>query len=192
MTGKEVLRFQLEGSFKLLRDHLAAVGEAEWDARPVPGASKPGFILWHCARLIDWAVHRGIRGVAQLAELPAWSGVAVLDALAGFGIPDQLADRVPELVPREQVATYVEGVGEAVLAWLDGQSERDLDRVPDLRANHATAPGYLEPQPWSEVESLAGMPAWHYLARPCISHLRVHMGELDTLLAAARAPAVSG
>ena len=188
MSGRDVLRFQLAGTFNLLAARLEGVSEVEWTARALPGTSRVGFILWHCARTIDWAVHRGIRGVAQLAELPAWSGVAVLDGLAGFGISGDLADRIPELVSREQVAAYVAGLRDAALAWLDEQSDRDLDRVPDLRANHATAPGYLEPSPWAEVQDLAGEPAWHYLARPSIGHVRAHLGEVDVLLRVLRSP----
>lgn len=186
MSGRDVLRFQLAGTFNLLAARLEGVSEVEWRARALPGTSRVGFILWHCARTIDWAVHRGVRGVAQLAELPAWSGVAVLEGLAGFGISDELADRIPELVSRDQVAAYVAGLRDAVLPWLEQQSERDLDRVPDLRAHLATAPDYLEAAPWAEVEDLAGEPAWHYLARPSIGHVRGHLGELDVLLGVLR------
>ena len=35
---------------------------------------------------------------------------------------------------------------------------------------------------WGEIESLNGIPAWQLLARPSMSHIRVHYGEVGVQL----------
>ena len=64
------------------------------------------------------------------------------------------------------------------------------DRRPEVQLRYwnvpliTTKPG--GPAVWAEVDNFVGLPAWHILARPCISHIRVHAGEVETLLHAIR------
>jgi hypothetical protein len=191
MEARQVLRFQLEGSFNLLRERIQAVSDQEWDARAIPGASKIGFILWHCVRTIDWAVNRGLQGRPEVAEEAGWrERLHTAEGLFGAGIPDATADSLPGRAGRRAVLGYLDAVQPAALAWLDGPGGAELEQVPDFRAHLASRPEYLAPAVWEEIGDFVGAPAWHYLARPAISHIRIHVGEVDTLLAALRAAAV--
>ena len=91
------------------------------------------------------------------------------------------------MVSREQVRAYLAALQPAALAWLDRRTHADLERVPEFEAHQRAKPRYLEPPVWAEVSDFVGAPAWQILARPCVSHIRVHAGEVDTLLKAIRA-----
>jgi len=97
--------------------------------------------------------------------------------------------RVHVLARRTDVGGHLDAVREATLRWLRDRSDADLDRVPDMQAHQRTKPRYLTPPVWDQVSDLAGRPTWQILARPSISHLRVHAGEIDILLASLRARA---
>jgi hypothetical protein len=77
----------------------------------------------------------------------------------------------------------------AVTAWFDAQTPETLDTIPPLKSNQEARPGYMDPAVWVEVEDLDGLQAWQLLARPCISHIRVHVGEFGVLLSALRSRA---
>ena len=182
MNGTDVLRVLLSGSFSLVDARLEAVTDAEWRERVLRGTSKPGFILWHCARILDWTVCCAIQGAPEVADAPPWRDRFPGDALYGAGIPGSVADRIPEDVSSAEVAPYLGEVRDAALAWFDRQSEETLDAVPAMRDHQASHPGYLDPAVWAEVEDLNGLPAWQLLVRPCGAHIRRHMGEYDLLL----------
>ena len=187
MEAKTVLRFQLQGSFNQMRERLRAIDDREWDRRATPGTSKVGFILWHCARTIDWSVNCGVQGRPEVASGPSWrERLAAADGLFGAGIDVATADAVPGRVSRQSVLEYLDALEAPVLSWLDGLPPAGLEDVPDLRQHLATVPEYLAPGVWAEVGDFEGAPAWHYLARAAISHIRVHMGEVDALLEAMR------
>lgn len=189
MTGKDVLRLQLEGSFNLIQARLESLGDQEWDRRALPATSKLGFILWHCARIVDWTLHSAIAGKPEVADGPRWRERFPRRALYGAGIPDLVADEVPGSTTRTEVIDYLAEVRSAAAAWLAGHTEVDLDARVPLKANQARRPDYLEPAVWAEVQDLDGLPAWQFLARPAISHIRVHAGEFDVLLNALRSHA---
>ena len=185
MQGTDLLRMQLQGSCDLIEAHVQSSAGC-WTQRAFPGTSRPGFILWHCARIIDWAVQTVVRGEPEVGAGDAWRERIHHDLGHGVGLTDQEADSVADTVTPHDVAAYTQAVRETVLGWLGGVSDDDLDRVPDLRAANARHPRYATPAAWAEVEGLEGVPAWQVLARPSGAHIRVHMGELDTLCAAIR------
>ena len=191
MTGKDVLEMQLTGSFNILGERLAAVSDQEWIDREIPGTSRVGFTFWHAARTIDWGIHCAIQGVPEVADRPEWRRLRAAELAFGAGITPGEADGVAKSVSRDDVAGYLDAVKDAGLGWLRDRSDADLGRVPDFEAHQRVKPRYLTPPVWDQVGDLAGRPAWHILARPCISHIRVHAGEVDILLQAirARAPA---
>lgn len=192
MTGKDVLRLQLEGSFNLIQMRLEGLGDREWDVRALPATSKLGFILWHCARIVDWTVHSAIEGKPEVADRPGWRERFPRRALYGAGIPDSVADEVPGSTTRREVLDYLAEVRTAATVWLGGQTDAGLDTKVALRANQARRPDYLEAPVWAEVSDLDGLPAWQFLARPAISHIRVHAGEFDVLLNLLRSQAAAG
>jgi len=189
VEAKDILRFQLAGSFTQVAERVEAATEAQWDGRAVAGGSKVGFILWHCARTLDWAVNCALAGRPEVADQPAWrEGLGAPMGLFGAGIPEAVADALPGRVDRQTVLAYLEAVRSSCLEWLDDVPEADLERPVDLDSG---PDAYRAPGVWAEIESLSGIPAWQLLARAAISHIRVHMGEVDTLLAALRSAASS-
>ncbi|HKV29477.1 MAG TPA: DinB family protein [Candidatus Dormibacteraeota bacterium] len=187
MNGKALLELQLAGSFNIVGDRLATVTDQEWIAREIRGTSLPGFTFWHAARIIDWGIHCAIQGVPEVADRTEWSGLRATELAYGAGISQAEADSVAHSVDRTDVAGYIAEVRQAALGWLRDLSDQDLDRVPDLEAHQRVKPRYLTPEVWSEVSDLAGLPTWQILARPCISHIRVHAGEIDVVLQSLRA-----
>jgi hypothetical protein len=189
MTGKDVLRVQLDGSFNLIQARLEGLSDEEWNRRALAGTSKLGFILWHCARIVDWTVHSALGGQPEVADSPEWRERFPRNALYGAGIPESVADALAGTTTRRQVIDYLGEVRAAATEWLGRQTEADLDARVPLKANQASRPDYLEPDVWTEVADLDGLPAWQFLARPAISHIRVHAGEFDVLLKALRSQA---
>jgi hypothetical protein len=171
---------QLLGSCTLVAEH-ASPAEPRWTARAFEGASRPGFVLWHCARIIDWGVHTVVRGVPEVGSQPQWRDRVRYDMGHGAGLTDQEADGVAAAVSATDVVEYANALRDAIASWLDTVDDADLDRVPDLRGRNQSHPRYLTPAAWEEIESLEGVPAWQVLARPCVAHIRVHAGELETL-----------
>ena len=186
MTGKDVLELQLAGSFNVLRDRLATVTDQEWIAREIPGTNLLGFTFWHAARTIDWAIHCAIQGLPEVADRPEWSRLRATELAFGAGISPAEADSVALSVNRKDLVGYVADVRQAAVSWLRDRSDSDLDAVPDFEAHQRVKPRYLTPPVWSEVSDFVGLPTWHILARPCISHIRVHAGEIDIVLQAIR------
>jgi hypothetical protein len=186
MTGKDVLQMQLNGSFNVLRERLVTVSAQEWIAREIPGTSLVGFTFWHAARIIDWGIHCAIQGVPEVADRPEWRHLRAADLAYGAGITADEADGVAHSVSPSHVADYLDAVKEAGIGWLRDRSDADLDRVPDFEAHQRVKPRYQTPPVWNEVSDFVGAPTWQILARPCISHIRVHAGEIDVLLQALR------
>lgn len=183
MRPHEILRFQLNSSFEQVLRRISEVRDGEWDARALAGTSKLGFSLWHCARILDWTINCAIRGAPELADSPRWAGpLAVEDGLYGSGISDEVADSIPGRVGPGIVREYLEELSPPALSWLDSLTDDELSAVPSFRSNQQLKPRYLSPSTWSQVEGLEGLPVWQLIVRPAVLHIRVHMGEIDTLL----------
>lgn len=181
----------LKGSFAMLDERLQDVRDDEWRSRAVPGTNKPGFILWHCARIIDWTVCSAIQGVPEAADAAPWLERFRLHAGAGFGIPLELADEVAESTSAQEVSGYLADVRAAAMSWFGAQTDESLDAVPPMRTNQERHPFYLEPPVWAEISDLDGLPAWQLVLRPAGVHIRRHMGEYDLLLGAVRSGAAT-
>src|SRR5438094_1382186 len=186
MTGRDVLQMQLAGSFNILRERLDMISDAEWTARAIPGTNLPGFTLWHAARTIDWGVHCAIQGVPEIADRPEWRDLRAAEFAYGAGITSREADQVAQSISRGQVRGYLDAMQPAALDWLKAQRDGDLERIPEFEAHQDVKPRYRTPPVWAEVSDFVGKPAWQILARPCISHIRVHAGEMDILRQASR------
>ena len=182
MRGTDVLGALLKGSFAMLDERVRDSSQDEWHARAVPGTNKPGFILWHCARILDWTVNLAIQGVPEMAASAPWVDRFPVQAGAGFGITLELADRIADEVTAQELAGYLAGVRTGALDWFGRQTDESLDATPRMKANLELQPIYLEPQAWAEVADLDGLPAWQLLMRPAGAHIRRHMGEYDLLV----------
>lgn len=191
MRGSDVVGMLLRGSFAMVEERLRDVREGEWRARVLPHTNKPGFVLWHCARIIDWTVASAIRGVPEIADSAPWSERFPAEAGAGFGISLELADGVAETVSARDVREYLAEVKASALEWFATQDDRSLDVAPPMRANQERHPQYLEPQAWADIADLDGLPAWQLVLRPAGVHIRRHMGEYDLMVEVLRTGAAS-
>jgi hypothetical protein len=189
VDAKGLLQFQVDGSFNLLTELADTSSDAEWTARSFAAANLVGFTVWHCARTIDWAVNCVIRGAPELADDAEWHDVRVTEAMFGAGASRDAADAVARDVPRTRVLAYLGTLRQNVVAWLTDIPNDDLSRAVDLKARHVAKPEYMTAPVWEEIESLNGIPGWQFLARPCVSHIRVHYGETTAQLGVLRTPA---
>lgn len=191
MVGHELLTVQVEGSFALIGEYTQSA-TPYWSERPVSGTSMPGFVMWHCARIMDWGVNAVVRGTTELAASDAWRERVRFDLGHGVGLSSEDADDAALSVSPVDVSAYVAELRSEVHDWIGDASEADLGRAVDLRRACETNPRYITDSAWAEVENLDGVSSWQFLARPCVSHIRVHIGEVGTLLTVLRAEGPSG
>src|SRR5689334_1438560 len=118
MDVKPLLQFQLNGSFNLLGELAADTTDEEWRSNAHPEANRVGFTVWHCARTIDWAINRVLRGSTELVEDPEWSRVSEPVARFGAGASKAEADAVANEVSREATLGYLTALKAAALDWL--------------------------------------------------------------------------
>ncbi len=186
MDAKGLLQFQLNGSFGLLAEVAAGTSDADWRAKASPTSNPVGFTVWHGVRTIDWAVNWVMRAAPELADQAEWQDVRATAALFGAGATREAADAVAQDVPRIRVAAYVDALRQDAAAWLAAVPNEDLSTAVDLKARQDQKPEYMTPAVWAEIEDLDGIPGWQFLARPCVSHIRVHYGEVTNQLALLR------
>lgn len=189
MDAKGLLQFQINGSFNLLAELADGSSDAEWTARPFAAANLVGFTVWHCARTIDWGVNCVMRGAPELADETEWQDIKVAEAMFGAGASREAADAVARNVPRTRVSAYLVALRQGVVEWLAEVPNEGLADAVDLKARQVAKPEYMSPHVWEEIEDLNGIPGWQFLARPCVSHIRVHYGETKAQLGVLRAPA---
>jgi hypothetical protein len=188
---KPLLEFQMNGSFNVVKTTIDGMTDEEWTSRAYPKANVVGFTLWHCLRTIDWAVNGVAAGGDEMAEQPQWRDVKPDASYFGAGLSTEKADWVARTVGRRRAGEYLEALRAQSLGWLRSLPADDLNRIVDLQAHTDRKPDHMEPAVWAEIEDLNGIPLWQFLARPCVSHIRVHFGEVTAQLEALRAAAPS-
>ena len=181
MVGHELLAIQVDGSFSLIDEYTQSAARY-WGERPVSATSLPGFVLWHCARIMDWGVNAVVRRTTELAASEPWRERVRYDLGHGAGLPLEDADEAARSVSPANLAAYVAELRSHVTRWMEGASESDLDRIVDVRSACETNRRYVTDAAWAEVQNLDGVQSWQFLARPCVGHIRVHIGEVATLL----------
>ncbi|HEV7679089.1 MAG TPA: hypothetical protein VGQ42_11020 [Candidatus Dormibacteraeota bacterium] len=182
MTGTDVLRMQLMGSCDMVAAQARQAADI-WLTRAFDSASLPGFALWHCARVVDWAVHAVVRDTVEVGETPEWRERIRYDLGHGAGLTREQADDAAHTVSPEDIAGYAATLRESITGWIDTITDSDLDRPADVRSATQRNPLYATAAAWEEVESLHGIPVWQVLVRPSVSHIRMHIGELELLTA---------
>jgi len=181
-----LLEFQLTGSFNLLDSLVNEISDKEWTLKVNRRANMVGFTIWHCLRTIDWTIHRVAARRNELVARTEWRDVRPDGAFFGAGVTMEAADRVARTVNRDRTRDYLSALRTERLAWLRETSDEDLDRLVDLNADERDA-DHLQPAVWLEVKDLDRIPVWQLLARPAISHIRLHCGEVEAQLQAMRA-----
>jgi hypothetical protein len=129
-----------------------------------------------------------MRGAPELADGAEWKDIKIAEAMFGAGASRAAADAVAANVPRARVSAYLGALRQDVVAWLAEVPNDDLTKPVDLKARHVAKPEYLTPPVWEELQDLDGIPGWQFLARPCVSHIRVHYGETTAHLGVLRTP----
>lgn len=183
---KALLEFQLTGSFNLVKTTIAQVTDAEWRSRAYPKANVIGFTLWHSLRTLDWALCGVAAGEGELADEPEWRDVKPAGSMFGAGVPAQQADSIALAVARERAAEYEAALRERAMRWFRATRDEDFERVVDLKAPGLKARDHMQPAAWPEISDLSGIPLWQFLARPAVSHVRVHHGEVTAQLESLR------
>ena len=186
MTGHQIVTALVTASFDRIGVYTSRA-EPAWTKAVMPGTNPVGFTLWHCARTIDWTVQCAIRGVDEVAARPEWRSRWPAEAWFGAGVTPELARDLPRQVGPPVVAAYTEAVRAETLGWLAQQDESALDAVPAFR-EHTERGGYRAPAIWEDIADLDGIPTGMLLLRPCMNHVRVHVGEMNLLLQQAGYP----
>lgn len=180
MKGIDLLHVQLRGSCDQVVAHTRDA-EAVWSQRAFAGSSLPGFIAWHCARMVDWGLNTVVREVPEIAAGDQWRERVRYDLGHGAGISDAEADGLTVAVRPADVIAYAQVLRDAIDLWASTATDEDLDRVPSLREVNQAHPRYASAEAWAEIAALEGLPAGIFLTRPCVGHVRAHIGELETL-----------
>lgn len=128
-----------------------------------------------------------LRGASELADSAEWADLKVHEALFGAGATHEAADRAALEVSKTRVRDYLGALRSGSLAWLEAVTVDELGQATDLKRSHSGKPEYMEPAVWDEVKDLDGIPKWQFLARPCVSHIRVHYGQVTSQLEGMRA-----
>jgi len=155
----------------------------DW-VRPVaPGTSPLGLTLWHVPRTQDWLVHTSILGVPEVADGPSYDGLPDPD-IYGFGTalrPEQAMEVAVAVEPAALLA-YADEVRDRTVEWLASLHDADLDQpVEQFDERQRTRPSYSSPEALAEVSHLGALPLAQLLLRPAISHLLMHLGEVEVL-----------
>jgi hypothetical protein len=183
MKGTDILSVQLNGSFSPIAAQLASKETSRhWDDMAFEAANPPGFTLWHCARTIDWGVQCAIRGTDEVARRGRWTTRVPGRFRFVAGVPSETAQEVAGSFSPDAASEYLDDLKAGTLVWFSQQTDDTLDDVPTFRGNDERVEGYTDPEVWAEIASLEGIPIWQILARPCISHIRVHIGEVEVVL----------
>ena len=182
MEATDLLAIQMNRTGEILHQLAAEVDIPTSRKRAFPGANLIGFILWHLARTVDWAVNSMVRGAPEVAfdfdfQGPADARISQI----GFGIQLHEADAIAEATTPGEVARYFELVLADATQWL--QTNPDVSFVPDTSSQQPDFPGYRTDFYLEEVRSYkeADATALLILAGPATAHVRSHFGEIGVL-----------
>ena len=182
MRATALLQRQLTSVNSILHDLAGDLTAEELTTRTLPHTNLLAFDLWHVARTQDWAAQTLVRGVEELIDEPRWRGRGALVTHGiGVGFSEAQADDLAHAVALSDLLEYADAAHAAILQWLDAQPHDMLDERPDVPANLARYPVYLEPAMRAEVPWMFEQPpVWRCLA-PALGHVRDHLVAMDLL-----------
>jgi hypothetical protein len=166
-----------------VRGAVEAVAGQDWSVAVAPGTSPIGLTLWHLPRVQDWLVQTTIRGAAEVVDRPEFAALPDPDSFGfGTGLSPEQAKEAAAAIDRDTLLAYADAVGDEIESWLATMTGADLDQVvPEFMDRQQTRPGYCTPAALKEIEHLPGLPIGMLLLRPAISHVFIHLGEIETL-----------
>lgn len=188
MDAVELLRNRVAAIGAVSRDAMTTSAGLDWTTPLLPGTSPLGLTLWHLPRTVDWLVNTTVRGRAEVADDATFGDLPAPDEF-GFGTglsPDRAADAAAQVRPEALVA-YSQAVHAMADEWLATLTAEALDeRVPQFLDRQHSRPAYCTDEALAEVTHLVDLPLGILLVRPAMSHLLMHLGEVDLLTQLAR------
>jgi hypothetical protein len=183
MDAVALLRNRVRATNVALHDLVDKVADVAWAAPLAPGTSPIGLTMWHLPRAQDWLVQTTIRGVPEVADRPEFAALPDPDTFGfGTGLTPEQAQEAAAGVERNLLLSYADAVTEEVDAWMATLRDADLDdTVSEFAARQQTRAGYCTPAALDEVTHLVDLPVGMLLVRPAISHVLVHLGEVEAL-----------
>ena len=182
MRATELLERQFASVNQILHDVADDLTPDELTTRVLPNSNLLAFDLWHVARAQDWALHTMVLGVPEMIEDPRWQGRGQLATHGiGVGLSQEQADALAHNVALADILEYADAAHQRILTWLRSIFDDDLSREPNVPAQLARYPVYLEQAMRDEVPWAFEHPqAWRCIA-PALGHARDHLAEMDFL-----------
>jgi hypothetical protein len=169
----------VNATVRALTEELVGI-ELMWPV--LPGTSPLGLTMWHLPRTQDWLINTCIRVRPEIADDVAPIGLPDPQRFGfGTGLSAAEARHAARAVDLHALRDYADAVAADALDWLDTLSDADLDEVPDFAKRQYSRPAYCTPGALYEVAGLDGQPVGVLLLRPAISHIFVHVGEIELL-----------
>ena len=188
MNAIELLANRVTGVHGALVGLVADAATVDWATPVRPGTSPVGLTLWHVPRTQDWLVNTCVRGGEEVADRPEFAALPDPDVFGfGTGLSPEQASTAAAGVKPDLLLDYADAVRADIVSWLGELSETDLD-VPatDFMGRQQRRPAYCTEAALEEVAHLPDLPVGVLLLRPVMSHVLMHLGEVDTLVQLAR------
>ncbi|MDQ1688448.1 MAG: hypothetical protein QOK42_1423 [Frankiaceae bacterium] len=188
MEAVQLLRNRVDALAGMTRGLIEDAAGLDWATPLLPGTSPLGLTLWHMPRTVDWAVNTCIRVAPELADEPRFGELPDPQRF-GFGtaLSEQQATEAASQVHSDVLVAYSDAVFAIASEWVATLSPEDLDApVPDFLGRQSARPAYATDGALEEVQGLVDVPVGILLARPTMSHLLMHTGEVDLIIQVAR------
>ena len=182
MRAMELLERQFGSVNTILHDVADDLTQEEMTTRSLASTNLLAFDLWHVARVQDWALQTLVRGVPELIDEPRWHDRGQLATHGiGVGMTSDRADELARSLALADMLAYADAVHGGIISWLRAHTDEELERQPDVPAQLARYPVYLETAMREEVPWMFERPqVWRCLA-PALGHNRDHLAEMDLL-----------
>lgn len=189
MDGIAIVRNRINGIAATVTSLVDELSDCDWSTPVRPGTSPIGLTLWHLPRTQDWLVNTCIRAVDEVADGPSYCSLPAPEEFGfGTGLTPERASAAAANVKSDALVAYVDAVRANIDEWLAGLSDADLDVVvDDFAQRQQRRAAYSTPDALQETAHLGGLTVGVLLLRPAVSHVLMHLGEVDTLATIARA-----
>jgi hypothetical protein len=138
------------------------------------------WLLWHIARVEDFIINTGIRGVPQVLDRDGWQGrLGGSRRDIGTGMSAEEVARFSGQVDVAVVRAYRAAVAQETRTALTAKDFEDLDKPVVGAGERALASGALGPGAEYVAENMRIRPRWFLLCFEGIGHSYEHLGEAE-------------